>query len=192
MPIRARLPYQLRGVPFRGSIAIRDGRLTQAQLGGPTWRRLFRDVYLHADAVLDHRAWCQGAALLLPPGAAIAGRSAAYLHFADVLPRGDVPVEVAVPRSTSLRPRAGLRVKRTKLPPEDIQRVAGLPVTTRIRTAFDLAREPDLVDAVVGVDALLNTGYLSLPALIRYADERRDRGSRQTACSATRSGWWLR
>jgi very-short-patch-repair endonuclease len=163
----------LRGVPFRGSLAVHNGLLTRDQLTGPTWRRLFRDVYLYAGAVLDHRAWCRAAALLLPPGGAIAGRSAAYLYFADVLPRGEAPVEVAVPRSATLRPRPGLRVRRAKLPPDDVGRVSGLPVTTRTRTAFDLAREPDLTDAVIGVDALLNTGHLSLPALIRYAEERR-------------------
>ncbi|GII26386.1 hypothetical protein Pme01_59830 [Planosporangium mesophilum] len=128
---------------------------------------------MYADAVLDHRAWCRAAALLLPAGGAIAGRSAAYLYFADVLPRGEVPVEVAVPRSATLRPRPGLRVRRTVLPPGDVERVSGLPVTTLTRTAFDLAREPDLTGAVIGADALLNTGYLSLPALIRYVEQRR-------------------
>jgi very-short-patch-repair endonuclease len=155
--------------------------LTQAQLAGSAWRRLFRDVYLSADAVLDHLAWCRAAALLLPTGAAIAGRSAAYMHFADVLPLGQSPVDVAVPRSVSLRPRSGLRVRRAKLPPTDIEQAAGTPVTTRLRTAFDLAREPNLVDAVIGVDALLNTGYLGLPALVQYAEERRGWSGSQRA-----------
>jgi very-short-patch-repair endonuclease len=180
MPTRAHVPWQLRRAPFRGSVAIREGLLTQAQLTGPAWRRLFRDVYLSADAVLDHFAWCRAAALFLPAGAAIRSRSAAYIHFADVLPLGQSPVEVAVPRSVSLRSRPGLRVRRAKLPPADIERSAGLPVTTRLRTAFDLAREPNLVDAVVGVDALLNTGYLTLPELKEYAGARAGwPGSRQ-------------
>ncbi|NJC68699.1 DUF559 domain-containing protein [Planosporangium thailandense] len=173
MPTRAQVPWRLRGTPFRGSVAIRGGLITRARLTGSAWQRLFRDVYLSADTVLDHRMWCRAAALLLPPGAAIARTSAAYLHFADVLPLGQPPVDVAVPRSVSLRPRPALRVERVNLPASDIEQLAGMPVTTVLRTAFDLARTPDLVSGVVAVDALLNTGHLSLPTLIRYAEERR-------------------
>ena len=76
----------LRYAPFRGDAAIARGRLTRSQLAGPTWRRMFRDIYRHVDATADALAWCQAANLLLPPGAALSHRSAALLHGVNLLP----------------------------------------------------------------------------------------------------------
>lgn len=158
-------PSTLHYAPFRGSAAVRAGLLTRRQLAGPSWRRLFHDIYLHADAQLDHLTWCSAAALLLPAGAALAGTSAAFLYGADLLPLGGAPVEVAIPRGTILRGRANLVVRRTVLPPSDIRRRNGLPTTTPLRTAFDLARHLALTEAVVAVDALLYRRLVTLPAL---------------------------
>jgi hypothetical protein len=41
-------------VPFRASTAIAEGRLTRSMLRGPAWRRLLPDVFVHAEAPLDH------------------------------------------------------------------------------------------------------------------------------------------
>jgi very-short-patch-repair endonuclease len=165
------VPARLRDKPFRGSAAIQAGLLTRAQLASRSWRRLFPDIYLHDNVPLDHFTWCEATALLLPPGAAIAGRSAAYLWQAGGLISGDQPVEVAVPSNVSMRRRAGLRVGRTSLDAVDVTRFGAIPVTTPVRTVFDLARRPDLTDAVVGVDAFLTGGLVSLPVLAAYADE---------------------
>ncbi|WP_242624414.1 endonuclease domain-containing protein [Micromonospora kangleipakensis] len=45
----------------------------------------------------------------------------------------------------------------------------GLPVTTALRTAFDLGRQAPRIDALVAVDALLHRRVVNLPALRRYA-----------------------
>ena len=166
------IPPSLRSVPFRGRAAVSSGLVSRRQLAGPSWRRLLPDVYAHVDAPLDHLAWCQAAALLLPPGAAVSGRSAALAFGADVLPLG-APVEVTVPRSTVLRAHAGLLVRRAVLPPHEVVRRCGLPVTSAVRTAFDLARQADLVEAVVGVDALLYRRVVRLEQLAAYAAARR-------------------
>src|SRR5262249_26326610 len=129
-------PTSLRDAPFRASAAIRAGLLTRGQLAGPAWRRLLPDIYLRVGATLDHFTWCEAVALMLPSGAAVAGRSAAYLWSADVLPLGDPPVEVMVPKATSLRAQPNLLVRRGSLAPEDTVRLGRILVTTPLRTAF--------------------------------------------------------
>ena len=48
--------------PFRGSDAIAAGLLSRHALESRAWRRLFRDVYMHADIELTHLVRCQAAA----------------------------------------------------------------------------------------------------------------------------------
>lgn len=173
MSRRAHVPPQLRFAPFRGSKAIADGLLTQRMLSGPTWRRLFPDVYVNADAATraDHRLWCEAAALWLPPGGAIAGLSAAYLWGVDLLPRA-APVTVAVPSGSRCREPDRMLVQRVRLPTEDLTRFGGLPVTTGLRTAFDLGRQSSRVDALIAVDALLHRRVVKLAALAALGEAR--------------------
>ncbi|MFY1698853.1 MULTISPECIES: DUF559 domain-containing protein [unclassified Solwaraspora] len=173
MSRRAHVPQQLRFAPFRGSAAVADGLLTQRMLAGPTWRRMFQDVYLHAAAAdnADHRTWCEAAALWLPAGGAIAGLSAAYLWGVDLLPR-DAPVSVAVPPGSRIRQPDRMVVRRVRLPAGDVTRFGGLPVTTGLRTAFDLGAHPSRTDALVAVDALLHRRVVKLPALCGLVEER--------------------
>lgn len=173
VPSQPHRPAALHDVPFRGSAAIRAGLLTRDQLAGPAWRRLFPDIYLDARAAVDHFVRCEAAALLLPPGAAVAGRSAAYLFHVDLLPMRESPVEVAVPATTSLRSRPGLRITRTGLLAEEVTAFSRIPVTTPLRTALDLARQPDLLEGVIAVDAMLVRGLVTLPQLRDFAAGRR-------------------
>ncbi|MEU4639191.1 DUF559 domain-containing protein [Micromonospora sp. NPDC023814] len=173
MPSPARVPPRLAFLPFRGSTAIAQGLLTRAMLRGPTWQRLLPDVYVHRDALraADHRLWCDAVALLLPAGAAIAGPSAAYLWGVDLLPR-NAPVSVLLSRPARLRPHPQLAVTRSALPGSDLTCFGGLPVTTPLRTAFDLARRGPRDEALVAVDAMLHRRVVGLPALQAYADTR--------------------
>jgi hypothetical protein len=108
MPRTASLP--LRYEPFRGSLAIAAGLLTMQQLRGPAWRRLFRDIYICADARVDHLTLCKAAARLLPAGAGLSHRAAALLHDTNILTR-DQPVEATAP--TGLRSQPRLRIVRS-------------------------------------------------------------------------------
>jgi hypothetical protein len=55
--------------------------------------------------------------------------------------------------------QTGLRVHRGLLEPDEVTTVGGISVTTRQRTAYDLARHaPSLVEAVIAVDALATSG----------------------------------
>ncbi len=105
---------------FRGSQAIADGRVTRGQLRGTGYLPLFRDIYLPAGQRLDLEARSRASTLLLPPGGALAGHSAAVLWRAGCSPV-EADVEIAVPGG-AVRPRPGLwctgaRRPRTRSPP---------------------------------------------------------------------------
>ncbi|MFC0007105.1 endonuclease domain-containing protein [Micromonospora siamensis] len=171
MPSSARVPRRLAYLPFRGGAAVAAGQLSWAMLRGPAWQRLLPDVYVHRDGYRpdDHRMWCEAVALRLPFDAAVGGRSAAYLWGADLLGR-DAPVTVLLPRSARMRPHPRLHIVRSVLPEVDRTRFAGLPVTTPVRTAFDLGRQAPRVEALVAVEALLHRRVVRLPALRSFAD----------------------
>lgn len=163
-------PIELVSRVFRASDVLRRGILTPAQLRSGAWRRLFHGVYADADLPDDHLLRCHGAALVVPPQAALTGRSAACLRG---LPLGekDEPVEVVVPRRHRFGPVAGLRVRTVPLPPGDVTGRT-VRVTTPIRTAWEIARGPDLTEAVVGLDVLLGHGYVDRGQLHRRAAQQ--------------------
>ncbi|MFC0031115.1 DUF559 domain-containing protein [Micromonospora chaiyaphumensis] len=170
MPSPAHVPRRLAFLPFRGSAAVAEGLLTWAMLKGPAWCSLLPDVYVHRDGhrPTDHRMWCEAVALRLPAGAAIAGRSAAFLWGAGLLAR-DAPVTVLLPRTARIRPHPRVHQVRSVLPDTDRTRFAGLPVTTALRTAFDLGRQGPRIEALVAVEALLHRRVVKLSALRAYA-----------------------
>ncbi len=134
--------------------------LTRRQLQGPTWRRLLRDVYADARLPVDHGLFIAAAQLVIPPGVAIAGRSAAWLRGADQLIDAVDPVQVLVRRAERFGPVAGLRiVTANDVPTTDVESDRGVLLTTPGRTATDVARwSKDLVEAVVALDAMLAAG----------------------------------
>jgi very-short-patch-repair endonuclease len=161
MATSPRRPVELKGSVFTARRALGQGLLTKAQLRGPAWRRLFHGVYADADLPVDHELRCRGAQLLLPGSAALARRSAAYLHGVHLAGPGD-PVEVTVPRAHRFGPVAGLRIRFAELAAADIasDERSGLRYTAPLRTALDIAMGPDVVEAVVLLDALASGGVL--------------------------------
>lgn len=83
MPAAAAVPPALAGRVFRGRDAVARGWLTPRQLQACVWRRLLRGVYADAVLAVNHGLFISAAALVIPPEAAIAGRSAAWLWGAD-------------------------------------------------------------------------------------------------------------
>jgi hypothetical protein len=139
--------------PFSGSEAVAAGLITRGRLRGPAFRRLFADVYVAADVPVDLALRSRAAHLLVADRGVLAGYSAAEVLGASCGPQ-DAPAEVAVPGACLLR-QPGLLVHRGLLLPDETTTAGGLGVTTRARTAYDLARRaPSLVEAVVAVDAL--------------------------------------
>jgi very-short-patch-repair endonuclease len=153
--------------PFRGTVAVASGFVTPAQLRGSAWRRLLPDVYVAATASLDHRLWCEAALVYAGDRTgpiAISGLSAAYLMGVDLRSLGDDRVDVTVPHHVRLRSQL-LRVTCARLTAADLSIVTGLTSTTGNRTALDLARSLDRLDAIAAVDALTHRHLADLTAL---------------------------
>ncbi|HEV7207917.1 MAG TPA: DUF559 domain-containing protein [Mycobacteriales bacterium] len=121
-----------------------------------------RDYYAHpgADALWQGLT---AAAAVLPPGAALADESAAYV-WCGWWPRTPTP-SMVVPHGTVPLRREGLRCRGAALPAGDIVLVSHLPVTSAQRTAIDLARNLPRPWAVAAVDALLHA-HLVGPELL--------------------------
>ncbi len=156
---------------FRGSAALADGVLTAAQLRGPRFRRVFPDVYLPASVDLDLQARSRAAYLLVAGRGALAGWSAAELLGAGCSPR-DAPAEVII-NSGELRSHPGLLVHRGALGPGDTRTFGDAVYTSALRTAYDLARWRDLVDAVVALDSLSALGGFAPRRLVELRRQRR-------------------
>lgn len=169
MPSTPATPAELTERPFLGSTAVRAGLLSKSMLRGSSWRRLLRDVYLHRDAPLDHRAWCRAVALKLPAGAAIGGRSAALLWGLDSRPSR---VSIVVPRNRSRPPDRRIETHYTAVADRDRTVRDGMAVTTPVRTAFGLGRWLPRSDALPLLDAMLHRHLLSRDALRGMTLER--------------------
>lgn len=97
-------------------------------------------VYLPADATGSAQARVSAIALVARADAVVGLATAAWLHGAPVTPG---PVEVLVPHAAGPSPsRDGVREHRTTIGTDDTSSWAGLRVTTPVRTAADLARQP--------------------------------------------------
>ncbi|MEV0268410.1 DUF559 domain-containing protein [Hamadaea sp. NPDC050747] len=169
--------------PFRARDWLAAGLLTRDELRGPRWRRLFRGIYVDAEIPVDHRLRCSAAALLLPPGGAIALLSAAALWDVPLLGPDD-PVTVVVPLGTSLRTQNHLVVRRMVLDSDDLASRFGMPVTSLLRTAFDVARLLPRADAVVALDAIFHRRKVSSDQVRSYLDAHAGRPQTRSARTA--------
>jgi hypothetical protein len=143
------------------------------------FRRIYRGVYVPPDVTLVPMVKFHGAIKRAGPGAAISGMSAAILHgsrwFDD-----EFEVEICRNAMGQGRNRGGLRVIRCTLDPGDLTEVNGLPVTTVIRTAYDIGRRPPEWRALGHLDDLVRATGLDVGELWRYIVRHPDmRGVRQ-------------
>jgi hypothetical protein len=153
--------------------------VTRSQLRSRAWRRLFRNVFVWAGVEDDLELRAEAAEKVLPTEAVVSGASAAWIWGVDLRRTQDDPLEVTVPRGRAQRAWPGLVVRRALLPEEDVVRFGRVRVTHPLRTAFDLARRPPLVDGVAAVDALCHRRMPRLEELRPYvAEHRRWRGVR--------------
>lgn len=153
--------------PFRGSLAVAAGLVTKGQLRGSGFRKLFPEIYLPANLAPTLAMRSRGAHLLVAGSGALAGYSAAELLGARIAPR-DGDAEVVVPGG-EFRECRGLRVHREQLADDEVATVAGLVVTSAVRTAYDLARWSTQIEGVVAADALSRLGRFGPSALLGMA-----------------------
>ena len=141
--------------------------MTRDQLERGMYRRVLRGVYADPGMRIDHELVARAAALLMPPGAALAGRSAAVWWGGRTAGVRD-PVRVVLPTSSAWRGPRGVLVHRTDLRTGDVvEQEEGIRVTTLERTAWDVAALETLRDAVACLDAHGFAGKLTDQALRR-------------------------
>ncbi len=121
---------------------------------------------------------CDAAALVMPPGAVLTGRSAAAVRGME-LARARDPVEVVVDEAERFGPVRGLLIKRTVLDEADSVPWNGIRLASRTRMGFDLGRRRGLLDAVADVDVALRAGQLSAAELAAYVESRAEHGVAQ-------------
>jgi hypothetical protein len=152
------------GEVFVGSAAVAAGHLTRHEL--QRWYRpIYRGIYTPRHAVPTLRDRTVGAWLASGRGAVIAGVAASTLHGAAWVD-SDVAVELISP---SVRPQRGLVVRHDILSDDERTRVAGLPVTTVARTAYDLGRHLPRDQAVARMDALKHATPFSVEDVVLLA-----------------------
>lgn len=106
-------------------------------------RRVIRGAYAVAQAPDDTLMRASAAALVVPPTAVVADRTAAWLHGVELLPRSAQtqapPLNVVHVDDTRVR-RPEVDGRRRGLIATDITVVHGVRVTTPLRTTLDLGR----------------------------------------------------
>jgi len=147
-----------------------EGAITRKQLRSLGYRRLVQGVYADPGLGVDHRLRCTAVALLLPAGTAIGGHSAAAWHGAPFAGLRD-PVTVLRPADVRWTGPRGVRVHRTALVPGDVDVIDGVPVSSPLRTAWDVAALEPLGTAVAALDAMVRCGAVTSADLTaRVAD----------------------
>jgi hypothetical protein len=153
---------------FIGSHALAAGALTRQQLRTRGYRRLVHGVYADPSLLIDHRLRCRGVALLLPPGLAVGGHSAAAWYGAPFAGAQD-PVTVVRPPDVEWKGPKGVRVHRSQVPLRIIRDADDVPLTTAIRTAWDTAALESIGTAVAALDGMVRSGALALADLREMA-----------------------
>ena len=165
MPRLQEIPEQLKHGPV--TIAYAEGLgFSRQRLRGRNWRGIGCGTYVWAGIELDPHSELLALHCRLPPGCVFSGLTAARLHGMDT--DGSLAVEVTVPTGVSVRARWGFRVQTAALDPTALTMRGPLPVTTPLRTCFDLARSVPLVDAVVALDSALHRKLVTLHELREY------------------------
>jgi hypothetical protein len=153
------------GGVFIGSSAVAEGFLTRKQLRERSYRRLVQGVYADPSLEFDHRLRCRGVALLLPEGAVIGGHSAAAWHGAPFAGPRD-PVTVIRPPSRAWKGPREVRVHQAEVGSCDVEVRDGVPITTAVRTAWDVAALEPLGTAVAALDAMVRAGSVTVADLL--------------------------
>jgi hypothetical protein len=154
-----------------GSEAVARGDVTRHELH--RWYvPVYPGVYALRGQQLSLRHRTEGAWLWSRRRATVAGVAASALHGARWVDAG-IPIELIW---SNTRPPPGIVAREQSLADDETTRVAGLPVTTPARTAYDLGRYLPRGQAVARLDALMRaTPYSNEDVLLlakRYPSAR--------------------
>jgi hypothetical protein len=157
--------------PFIGSEALRLRKVTRYQLR-TRFRAIYPDVYLARRATPSLRTRSAAAWLWSGRRAVLCGLSAAALHGSDWIDDYE-PIELIWRNQHA---PTGISTSNHCPQADEVTNVAGLPVTTSARTAFDLARRLPTGQAVARLDALKRAAPFSAEDVLLLA--KRYRGAR--------------
>lgn len=135
---------------FIGSEAVRRGLLSPYQLRS-RFQPIYPDVYLPAHVAPSLRTRSFAAWLWSGRRGIVAGLAAAALHGSRWVD-DDVPIELIWRNQHA---PIGVITRNQRVQPDEVTRIAGLRVTTRARTAFDLGTQLPTGEAVARLDALM-------------------------------------
>ncbi len=156
---------------FIGSEAVRQGHLTPHQLRS-RFQAIYPDVYLPVHAAPSLRTRSVAAWLWSGRRGVVASLAAAALHGSRWID-DDVPIELIWRNQHA---PTGVITRNQQVQPDEVTRVAGLPVTTLARTAFDLATQLPTGEAVARLDALMRATPFCVEEVLLLA--KRYRGAR--------------
>lgn len=145
-------------------------------------RRVFTGVYVRADAPDDTLMRALAARKVMSPHSVLCDRTAAWIHGVSAYRYAELeatpPLESYVLRGHSNTRRQDCHGRTRDLLPEDWQEVAGVRVTTPLRTAADLACKLPPRRALAALDELARIHGLTASDLTRLlqARYRRRRG----------------
>lgn len=143
--------------PIVGSEALRQRKLTRYQLR-TEFRAIYPDIYLARHVAPSLRMRSEAAWLWTRRRGVLAGLAAAALHGANWIDE-DEPVELIW---SNQHAPMGIMTRNQRLRDNEITCVAGLPVTTVARTAFDLSCRLPTGEAVARLDALMRATPFSV------------------------------
>jgi very-short-patch-repair endonuclease len=137
------------GEPFIGSEAVARGDVTKSQLC-TRYTRLLRDVYVDSGVEITAALRAKAGWLWTRRQGVVAGFSAAALHGSRWVDDRK-PVELLHDNRHRL---PGVQTRGDRLGDDEIEIVAGIPVTSPARTAIDLGCWYPTMTAVAAIDAL--------------------------------------
>jgi hypothetical protein len=148
-----------------GGEAVAAGVVTRHELRR-WYTNLYRGVYVPKEREASLRDRAIGAWLASRRRGVVAGVAASALHGAPWVDP-TVPIELVGVKCT---PQKGLIARAERVADDEITRRSGLPVTTRVRTAFDLGRHLDRPEALARLDALMWNQKFSRDAVLALAE----------------------
>lgn len=156
--------------PFIGSAAVAARRLTKYALSS-RFVAVHHDIYVPVGTAPTARLRAQAAWLWSRRRGVVAGQSAAALYGAKWVD-DRAPAELLYDYR---RPPDGIRTWSDCYDDDEVQLVAGIPVTTPARTALDLACRYPLGKAVAAIDALARATHLKIADVELLAERYRGR-----------------
>ncbi|MGE2816713.1 hypothetical protein ACQI5H_16475 [Mycobacterium heidelbergense] len=150
---------------FIGSEAVARGVVTRHEVRR-WYEPIYPGVYAARGQQLSLRDRTEGAWLWSRRRAIVAGVAASALHGARWVD-ADIPIELIW---SSTRPPTGIVAREQLLADDEATRVAGLPVTTPARTAYDLGRYLPRGQAVARLDALMRATPFSMEDVLLLAE----------------------